>query len=130
MSLYNYLINQSRKPKGNVEEAIKKMVIQNNMKLIIEHGNMTLSTAFMADFMLFITSYIFSIKTGMQYEQSYSVWDAMTVYFINNASANMFHVVFPDGTESQPVMRIAIGQVIMFTIVLIRYFSWKRQIKI
>jgi hypothetical protein len=93
-------------------------------------GNMTLPTALMAALMLFFTSYIFSIQTGMQYEQSSSVWDAMTVHFINNASANMFHVVFPDGTESAPVMRITIAGVIMFTIVLIRYFSWKKQMKI
>jgi hypothetical protein len=92
-------------------------------------GNMTLLTALMAALMLFFTSYIFSIQTGMQYEQSSSVWDAMTVHFINNASANMFHVVFPDSTESTPVMRITIAGFIMFTIVLIRYFSWKRQMK-
>jgi hypothetical protein len=92
-------------------------------------GNMTLSTAFMAAFMLFFSSFIFSIQTGMQYEQSSSVWDAMVVHFINNTSTNMFHVVFPDGTEHTPIMRIAIAQVIMLTIVLIRYFSWKRQVK-
>jgi hypothetical protein len=92
-------------------------------------GDMTLSTTLMAAFMLFFSSFIFSIQTGMQYEQSSSVWDAMVMHFINNTSANMFHVVFPDGTENTPVMRIAIAQVIMFTIVLIRYFSWKRQKK-
>jgi hypothetical protein len=90
-------------------------------------GNMALPTALMAAFMLFFSSFLFSIQTGMQYEQSSSVWDAMTVHFINNTSANIFHVVFPDGTESTPVMRIAIAQVIMLTIVLIRYFSWKKQ---
>jgi hypothetical protein len=92
-------------------------------------GNMALLTALMAALMLFFTSYIFSIQTGIQYEQSSSVWDAMAVHFINNASANMFHVVFQDGTESAPVMRITIAGVIMFTIVLIRYFSWKKQMK-
>jgi hypothetical protein len=91
---------------------------------------MTLPTALMAALMLFFPSYIFSIQTGMQYEQSSSVWDAMTVHFINNASANMFHVVFPDGSESAPVMRITIAGFIMFTIVLVRYFLWKRQMKI
>jgi hypothetical protein len=70
----------------------------------------------MAAFMLFFSSFVFSVQTGMQYEQSTSVWDAMVVHFINNTSANMFHVVFSDGTEGTPIMRIAIAQVIMLTI--------------
>jgi hypothetical protein len=60
------------------------------------------------------------------------LWNGMTVHFINNACVNMFHVVFANaetgtGTESNPSMRIAITQTIMFGFVLIRWFIWKKQ---
>jgi hypothetical protein len=57
------------------------------------------------------------------------LWDGMVVHFINNTSANLFHVVFPDGRESAPIMRIAIVQTMMFSIILVRYFLWNKQIK-
>jgi len=88
-------------------------------------GNMSISSTLLTALMLFFSSFLFSIQTGMQYERASSLWDGMVVHFINNASANFFHVVFLDGTETTPVMRITIAQIIMFTIVLIRYFSWK-----
>jgi len=49
----------------------------------------------------------------------------MTVHFINNISINLFHVVFADGTDINPTMRIAIAQTIMFIIVTVRWFIWK-----
>jgi hypothetical protein len=64
---------------------------------------------------------------GMQYKQASSLWDGMTVHFRNNACVNMLHVVFADGSESNPTMRITIAQSIMFSIVLIRWFIWKKQ---
>jgi len=90
-------------------------------------GNLSLSGAFFAALLLFGSSFIFSVQTGIQYKRASSLWDGMVVHFINNASANFFHVVFPDGTESAPVMRITIAGVIMFVIVLIRYILWKKQ---
>ena len=89
-------------------------------------GNMPLSSALFAALMLFFSSFIFSIQTGMQYERAGSLWDGMVVHFMNNASANLFHVVFQDGTESTPIMRIAIAQIIMFIIVTVRWFIWKK----
>jgi hypothetical protein len=50
----------------------------------------------------------------------------MTVHFINNASVNLIHVVFADGTDSNPTMRIAVAQTIMFIVAAVRYFGWKR----
>jgi hypothetical protein len=50
----------------------------------------------------------------------------MVVHFINNASVNLIHVVLADGTDSNPTMRIAIAQTIMFIVVAVRYFGWKR----
>jgi hypothetical protein len=62
----------------------------------------------------------------MQFRQSSSLWDGMTVHFINNASANLIHVVYINGTESSPTMRIAIAQTILFIIVAVRWFYWKK----
>lgn len=79
---------------------------------------------------LFVTSFLFSVQLGMQYKQaSSSLWDGMVVHFINNASVNFFHVVYVNGTESLPTMRIAIAQTIMFVIVVVRWFIWKKQNK-
>jgi hypothetical protein len=92
-------------------------------------GNLSLSGALLAASILFGSSFLFSIQTGIQYKQASSLWDGMVVHFINNASANLFHVVFHDGSESVPIMRITIAQTMMFIIVLVRYFSWKKQLK-
>lgn len=88
--------------------------------------NQSLTGALLTALLFFVTSYIFSIQTGMQFRQSSSLWDGMTVHFINNASANFFHVVYIDGIESIPTMRIAIAQTIMFIIVAVRWFYWKK----
>ena len=90
-------------------------------------GEQSLMGMIMTIILLFCTSFIFSIMLGMQYKQASSLWDGMTVHFINNACVNMFHVVFADGSESNPTMRIAVAQTIMFIIVLVRWFMWKRK---
>jgi hypothetical protein len=70
----------------------------------------------------------FSIQLGMQFKQAHSsLWDGMVVHFINNASVNFFHVVLPTVTESIPTMRIAIAQTILFVIVSVRWFLWKKE---
>jgi hypothetical protein len=51
----------------------------------------------------------------------------MVVHFINNASVNFFHVVYANGTESNPTMRIAIAQTLMFIIVAVRWYLWRKQ---
>jgi hypothetical protein len=64
----------------------------------------------------------------MQFKQANSsLWDGMVVHFINNASVNLFHVIFAGGTDGNPTMRIAIAQTIMFIIVLVRWIIWKMQ---
>jgi len=93
-------------------------------------GNQSLTGAVLSALLLFGSSFLFSIQLGMQFKQANSsLWDGMTVHFINNASVNLFHVVFADGTDSNPTTRIAIAQTIMFIIVTVRWFIWKRKIK-
>jgi hypothetical protein len=65
----------------------------------------------------------------MQFKQANSsLWDGMVVHFVNNASVNFFHIFFANNTESNPAMRIAIAQTIMFIVVAVRYFRWKKRL--
>ncbi|MDR1249890.1 MAG: CPBP family intramembrane metalloprotease [Treponema sp.] len=90
-------------------------------------GEQSLTGTVLSALLLFGSSFIFSVQTGMQFKQANSsLWDGMVVHFINNASVNLIHVVFADGTESNPTMRIAIAQTIMFIVVAARYFGWKK----
>jgi hypothetical protein len=90
-------------------------------------GEQSLAGAVLSALLLFGSSFIFSVQTGMQFKQANSsLWDGMVVHFINNASVNLVHVVFADGTDSNPTMRIAIAQMIMFIVVAARYFGWKK----
>jgi membrane protease YdiL (CAAX protease family) len=91
-------------------------------------GVSSLGGTIAAMLMLFSTSFIFSIQLGMQFKQaSSSLWDGMTVHFINNASVNLFHVIYSNGEESQPVLRLTIAGTIMFIVVTVRWFIWKRK---
>ena len=93
-------------------------------------GNQSAVGASLTALMMLGSSFLFSVQLGMQYKQASSLWDGMTVHFINNACVNMLHVVFAsaDGavSESNPTMRLAIAQTMMFTIVTVRWFIWKR----
>lgn len=85
-------------------------------------GNQSLTGAVLSALMLFGSSFLFSVQLGMQFKQANSsLWDGMVVHFINNVSVNFFHIVFADGTESNPAMRIAIAQTIMFIMVLVKW---------
>jgi hypothetical protein len=89
-------------------------------------GDQSLAGAVLSALMLFGSSFLFSVQLGMQFKQAHSsLWDGMVVHFINNASVNFIHVVFADGVETPPTMRIAIAQTIMFIVVTVRYFGWK-----
>jgi hypothetical protein len=91
-------------------------------------GDQSLAGAVFASLLLFGSSFLFSVQLGMQFKQrSSSLWDGMVVHFINNATINFFHVVFSDGTDSNPTMRIAIAQTIMFIIVAVRWYLWRKK---
>jgi uncharacterized protein len=93
-------------------------------------GDQSLTGAVLSSLLLLGSSFLFSVQLGMQFKQANSsLWDGMFVHFINNASVNLIHIVFIDGTESNPTLRIAIAQIIMLTIVLVRWFIWKKRKK-
>ena len=90
-------------------------------------GNQSLAGAVLSMLLLFGSSFLFSVQLGMQFKQANSsLWDGMVVHFINNASANLFHVVYGGGAEGNPTMRIAIAQTIMFIIVAVRWHFWRK----
>jgi hypothetical protein len=89
-------------------------------------GNQSLAGAVMTALMLFGASFLFSVQLGMQFKQASSLWDSLVVHFINNVSVNLVHVVLTDGAETAPTLRIAIAQTIMFIVVAVRYFGWKK----
>ena len=91
-------------------------------------GSQSLTGAVLTALMFLGSSFLFSVQLGMQFKQANSsLWDGMTVHFINNVSVNLFHVVFTNGADSNPTMRLAIAQTIMFIIVLVRWSMWKKQ---
>jgi hypothetical protein len=91
-------------------------------------GDQSLTGVVLSALLLFGSSFLFSVQLGMQFKQANSsLWDGMVVHFINNASVNLFHVVFADGADSNPTMRIAIAQTLMFIIVLVRWHFWRRK---
>ena len=96
-------------------------------------GSQSLMGMIMTMLLFFGTSFLFSCQLGMQFKQASFLWDGMTVHFINNASANLLHVVFINAEtgaviESTPTLRIAIAQTIMFAIVLVRWILWRKKI--
>jgi hypothetical protein len=90
-------------------------------------GDQSLTGAILSMLLLFGSTFLFSIQLGMQFKlASSSLWDGMIVHFINNTSVNLFHVVFADGTEGNPTTRLAIAQTIMFIIVGVRWYFWRK----
>ena len=90
-------------------------------------GSQSLMDMIITMLLFFWTTFLFSCQLGMQFKQASSLWDGMTVHFINNTSVNMFHVVYFNagtgaGVESSPVLRITIAQTIMFAIITVRWF--------
>jgi hypothetical protein len=93
-------------------------------------GNLPLKPTIVSILVLFFSGFLFSIQLGMQFKLAYSsLWDGMVVHFINNASINLIHIIFIDGTDSNPTMRIAIAQTIMFIVVLARWFLCARRFR-
>jgi membrane protease YdiL (CAAX protease family) len=90
-------------------------------------GEQTPAGAIISALVLFIASSIFAIQLGMEFKMTGALWEGMVVHFINNASANLLHVVTPNGADGNQTLRIAIAQVCMLLIVTLRYLRWQKE---
>jgi len=72
--------------------------------------------ALMMSLMLFAAGALFGITLCMLCRITGSLWAGMTLHFINNAGANLIHVVTSSGTDTMQTMRIAVAQAILFVI--------------
>jgi membrane protease YdiL (CAAX protease family) len=64
--------------------------------------------------LLIVGSFIFGVELCLLRGWEGSLWGGITVHFINNASVNLLHVVTASGVDELQIMRISIGQAIVF----------------
>jgi membrane protease YdiL (CAAX protease family) len=89
----------------------------------------TLSGALLTALLFFVTSITFDFQLGTQYMMSRSLWDGMTVHFINNTSVNLIHVVTTSGSDELQTLRVAVAQTIMFVSVIIIFLRGKKRLR-
>jgi membrane protease YdiL (CAAX protease family) len=90
-------------------------------------GMQTLGGALLTALLFFVTSITFDFQLGTQYMMSRSLWDGMTVHFINNISVNLIHIVTASGRDGLQTLRVAIAQTIMFAAVIIIFLRGKNE---
>ena len=77
--------------------------------------------------MLVGTSFLGGIQYVLLTKATGSLWAGMAAHFINNASANLLHVVTANGVDDLMTIRISIAQTLSFLIVLVYYLSKRRK---
>jgi membrane protease YdiL (CAAX protease family) len=83
-------------------------------------GEQSPGGAFMMGLMLVGTSALAGVQYVMLYKATGSLWAGMAAHFINNASANLLHVVTAAGAADELMtVRITIASTVSFVIVLI-----------
>jgi membrane protease YdiL (CAAX protease family) len=81
-------------------------------------GEQSSTGALMSALLLIVTSFVFGVELCLLCKWEGSLWTGMTVHFINNASANLLHVVTSSGVDELQTVRIAIAQTILFVVAL------------
>ena len=67
------------------------------------------------------------IKWGILYRMTGSLYAGMADHFFNNCIAtNLFHIVTESGSDEMMIIRVAIAQLLSFTVVLL---VWKKRVK-
>lgn len=90
-------------------------------------GTQSPAGAFMMSLMLTVTSALFAIQLALLYKVTGSLWAGMTVHFINNASANLLHVVTASGADELQSLRIGIAQSILLIVTIVMYVIYRRR---
>jgi len=65
------------------------------------------------------------IQYVMMFKLTGALWTPMAVHFVNNASANLLHVVTITGADELLVTRISVAQSLSFLIVLVLFLYHK-----
>ncbi|HWP79030.1 MAG TPA: CPBP family intramembrane glutamic endopeptidase [Candidatus Acidoferrum sp.] len=84
-------------------------------------GEQSPAGASMMALMLFAASTVFGIALCLLFRVTGSLWAGMVLHFMNNAGANLLHVVSSSGTDGLQTMRIAIAQTLLFAAIAIWY---------
>ena len=90
-------------------------------------GVQSVGGASMMALMLVVTSALGGIQYVLLAKLTDSLWAGMAAHFINNASANLLHVVTREGIDSLLTIRITVAQTLSFCIVLILYIIDRRK---
>lgn len=76
-----------------------------------------------------VLSGLISIKWGLLYKMTGTLWLGAADHFFNNTvAANMLHVVTSGGADEMQIVRIMLAQVISFTFVVVIYLLNKRDL--
>lgn len=89
-------------------------------------GEQSAMGAMMSALMLVATSALLGVQYCLLARLTGSLWAGMAAHFVNNASANLIHVVTAEGADSMQVLRIAIAQALSFVVVLAFYLAMRR----
>lgn len=91
-------------------------------------GNSTLSTLLIMGIGYIFWAGIMSIKWSLLYKTTSSLWMGLGDHLFNNVIVtNLLHVISNGEADSMQIVRILIGQILSFNIVLIYYIKQRRK---
>ncbi|MDR0288066.1 MAG: CPBP family intramembrane metalloprotease [Clostridiales bacterium] len=90
------------------------------------NGVQSLTGAVMMGLILIMTSALAGIQYVMLFKMTGTLWIPMTFHFINNASANLVHVVTASGADELQTVRLTIAGALSFIIVLIMFLKYRK----
>lgn len=91
-------------------------------------GEMGLGQMFMLAAGYIVLSGLMSIKWGLLYKMTGSLWLGAADHFFNNTVAsNMLHVVTDSGADEMQIVRIMLAQIVSFVFVVTVYRQYRRK---
>lgn len=94
-------------------------------------GNLSISNLLIMGIGYIILAGIMSIKWSLLYEMTGSLWMGLGDHLFNNVIVtNLVHVISNNEADNLQIVRIIIGQILSFSIVLIYYLRHRQKIEI
>jgi len=91
-------------------------------------GNSSVSNLFIMGIGYIILAGIMSVKWSLLYEMTGSLWMGLGDHLFNNVIVtNLVHVVSGNEADSMQIVRIMIGQILSFSIVLVCYLRHRKK---